>query len=232
MKYIKRDTGKSVNLHEELGFDVLQIPHTTVTFEDYSELSNLLFLGIMKRMQGIQCKLHLTIESAEFESMQFEVKEDNGHHLFFVGDDLVSARKISSMDVFYNLHKELVIRLYYFSKGVKKYILLRFVPVESVCGKLMTALDKRFNSTLDMSKLTNNPLERAVREAQIDAVIKPKVNLRGRKTGISNFKCWHDSKPLRTPVMFRGHWATEPEQSKPNNFELDRDTHITEALMQ
>lgn len=218
MKYIKRDTGKSVHLHEELGLDILQIPHATVTFEDYSELSNLLFLGIMKRMQGIQCKLHLTIEGAEFESMQFEVKEDNGHHLFFVGDDLVSAREISSMDIFYNLHKELVIRLYYFSERVKKYILLRFIPVKSVRKQLITELDNRFNGTLDMSKLTNNPLRKAIREAQIDAFIKPQSQSKPN--------------PRLAPVMFRGFWATEPEQLKPNNFELDKDTHIAEALMQ
>ncbi|PEV64223.1 hypothetical protein [Bacillus thuringiensis] len=215
MKYTERDTGKSVNLHEELGIDMLQVSNTVLTFNQFHEFSNLLFLGIMKKMQKIQCKLHLTCEGVEFESTHFEVKEDNGHHLFFIGDDLASVREINSMDMFYNLHKELVIRLYYFSKGVKKYILLRFIPVKSIRKQLITELDKRFNGKLDMSKLTNKPLERMAREAQIDVIIKPQPKLDGSR---------------RMPVMFRGYWATE--QLKPNNFELDKDTHIAEALMQ
>ncbi|MGG3045806.1 hypothetical protein ABEO76_22010 [Bacillus anthracis] len=213
MKYIKRDTGKPVNLHEELGIDMLGVANTTLTFNQFHEVSNLLFLGIIRRMQGIQCKLHLTCEGAEFESAHFEVKEDNGHHLFFIGDDLTSAREIDSMDMFYNLHKELVIRLYYFSKGIKKYILLRFIPIKSIRRQLVAELDNRFNGTLDMSKLSNNPLAKAIREAQVDAIIKPKLD--GSR---------------RMPVMFRGFWSTE--QLKPNNFELDKDTHIAEALMQ
>lgn len=217
MKYIERDTGKSVNLHEELGIDMLQVSNTILTFNQFHEFSNLLFLGIMKKMQRIQCKLHLTCEGAEFESTHFEVKEENGHHLFFIGEGLASVREISSMDMFYNLHKELVIRLYYLSNGVKKYILLRFIPVKSIRKQLIAELDKRFNGTLDMSKLTNKPLERVVREAQIDAVIKPQPKLDGSR---------------RMPIMFKGYWATEPEQSKPNNFELDKDTYIAEALMQ
>lgn len=217
MKYTERDTGKSVNLHEELGIDMLQVSNTVLTFNQFHEFSNLLFLGIMKKMQKIQCKLHLTCEGVEFESTHFEAKEDNGHHLFFVGDDLVSAREISSMDMFYNLHKEFVIRLYYLSKSVKKYILLRFIPIKSVRKQLIAESDNRFNSTLDMSKLTNNPLRKAIREAQVDAIIKPQPKLDGSR---------------RMPVMFRGYWATESEQLKPNNFELDKDTHIAEALMQ
>ncbi|HDR4373590.1 TPA: hypothetical protein QCP80_003420 [Bacillus cereus] len=213
MKYIKRDTGKSVNLHEELGIDMLGVTNTTLTFNQFHEVSNLLFLGIITRMQGIQCKLHLTCEGAEFESTHFEVKEEGENHLFFVGESLVAVCEISSMDMYYNLHKELVIRLYYFSNGFKKYVLLRFIPVKSIRKQLVAELDKRFNGTLNMSKLTNKPLERRVREAQINAIIKPKLD--GSR---------------RLPVMFRGYWATE--QLKPNNFELDKDTHIAEALMQ
>lgn len=217
MKYIKRDTGKSVHLHEELGIDMLQISNTVLSFNQFNELSSLIFQGIIKRMKNIQCKLNLTVEGSEFESIQYGVQKEDERFIFFVGETAVATSEISAMDIFYNLHKELVIKLYYFSSCVKKYVLLRFIPVESVRKQLIAELDEQFGGVSKSNKSPFGKTFRQVfREAQIDAHIKPNP----------------EPKPHRTPVMFRGYWATEPEQVKPNNFELDKDTHIAEALMQ
>ncbi|EOO11453.1 hypothetical protein [Bacillus cereus] len=218
MKYIKRDTGKSVHLHEELGIDMLQVTDTSLTFHEFSELASLIFVGILSKMHKLQCKAQMENNGSLYEDTFFKATGVEGGIFLRIGESVFNITTIDSMELLFNEHKQLVIKLYHFQNSVRSAVALKFIRLSPMHFKKPDSLDVQTdNRALDLSKSTNQPLRRIAREVQIDAIIKPQPKLDGSR---------------RMPVMFRGYWATEPEQLKPNNFELDKDTCIAEALMQ